>query len=114
MVINLYRTKAELNYQVYKNLQLLGWSGIKSFKVVIVAHEVDNDNAMDKNEWNGYAQTIKKYLRVQIDTKVDALQKIMSAQAKATDATNAKVDALEAKIDAKMDAILELLSKKQE
>ena len=54
MVINLYRTKAELNYQVYKNMQLLGWE-MKRFKTLIVAQEVDNDNAMDKNEWNGYA-----------------------------------------------------------
>ena len=135
MVINQYRTRAEMNQQVYKNMHLLGWFKDR-FRTVIVAQEVDNDNAINKNEWNGYAQTVKTYLKKQFETKVEALQKILSAQSKAIADTDAKIDAtaettkaqikaldakldaqaeatkaLEAKMDAKMDAILELLSK---
>ena len=95
-------------------MQYFGW-GQRRFKTIIVSQEVDNDHAINKNEWNGYAQTVKTYLKKQFDTKVEALQKVISAQAKAiAEASDAKVDALEAKMDAKMDAILELLSKKQE
>ena len=120
MIIDQYSTKAEFNNQVYKNMKLLGW-GMKNFKTVIVAQEVDNDNATNKNEWNGYAKTVKTYLKKQIDNKVDDLQKIVSTKVGALDAgvgaLDTKVGALDAKVgalDAKMDAMMELLSKKQE
>ena len=68
MVINQYRIRAVMNQQVYKNMRVLGWFKDR-FRTVIVAQEVDNDNAINKNEWNGYAQTVKVYLKKQFDTK---------------------------------------------
>ena len=58
-----------MNYQYYKNMEVLkklfrrlNFSG-RTFKTIIVTHEVDNDNSVNNNEWNGYVQTVKTFIK---------------------------------------------------
>ena len=60
---------------------------------------VENDEIKNQNEWNGFAQTVKKYTKKLITlTHEMVMGKISSLDAK-VDSLEAKIDTVEAKID---------------
>ena len=67
MIIDRYRTRADMNAQVYMVLNILEfikvWLGYKKkeIDIIIVSKEVENDNINNQNEWNGFAKTVKNF-----------------------------------------------------
>ena len=49
----------EVLKKLKKRLNIKG----RTFKTIIVTHEVDNDNSVNNNEWNGYVQTVKTFIK---------------------------------------------------
>mgnify|MGYP001022784206 CR=1 FL=1 len=64
MIIDRYRVRAEMNVQVYKILELLGYDK-RDINFIILSQEVENDNKNNQTEWNGFAKTVKTYNKKQ-------------------------------------------------
>ena len=74
MIVDRYKTRADMNAQVYEILDLIPshWKRTRDYYeldqlicIIIVSHEVENDNDNNQTEWNGFARTIKNFNKKQ-------------------------------------------------